>query len=79
MIKALELPTNQIPVRRGKMNQPNVITERKIGTTVFRVLAYRKVTKAEFNLALQMWFQKQRKKTLPENTTITIQTIFGVF
>jgi hypothetical protein len=27
---------------------------------------------------LQMWFQKQRKKTLPENTTITIQTIFGV-
>jgi hypothetical protein len=58
---------------------PNVVTERKIGDCIVRVLAYRKVTESEFNQALNVWFKQNRKRTLPKNGMVTIQTIFGQF
>jgi hypothetical protein len=61
------------------MNQPNVVTERKIDDCTVRVLAFRKVTESEFNQALNVWLNKSRKKTLPKNKIVTIQTTFGLF
>jgi len=58
---------------------PNVITEKKIGSTVFRVVAYRKVTDLEFAHALQGYFQSERRKTLPKNKVITFYSSFGLF
>jgi hypothetical protein len=61
------------------MNLPNVVTERKIDDCTVRVLAFRKVTESEFNQALNVWFKQNRKRTLPKNKTVTIQTTFGQF
>jgi hypothetical protein len=61
------------------MNLPNVVTERKIDDCIVRVLAFRKVTESEFNQALNVWFNQNRKKTLPKNKIVTIQTTFGQF
>jgi hypothetical protein len=61
------------------MNPPNVVTERKIGDCTVRVLAFRKVTETEFNQALNAWLKQNRKKSLPKNKTVTIQTILGLF
>jgi hypothetical protein len=61
------------------MNLPNVVTERKIGGCLVRVLAFRKVTESEFNQAVNVWLKQNRKKTLPKNKIVTIQTTFGQF
>jgi len=61
------------------MKLPQVITEKTVGSTVVQVLAYRKVTESEFKQALQMWFATMRRKTLPKNQKIIIQTTFGQF
>ena len=61
------------------MELPQVVTEKTIGSTIVQVLAYRKVTEPEFKIALQMWFKSMRRKTLPKNKIIQIQTTFGQF
>jgi hypothetical protein len=61
------------------MNLPNVVTERKIDDCIVHVLAFRKVTDSEFNQALNVWLNKSRKRTLPKNKIVTIQTTFGLF
>jgi hypothetical protein len=58
---------------------PNVVTERKIDGCTVSVLAFRKVTEAEFNQALNNWLRKKRIKTLSKYKTVKIQTIFGQF
>ena len=73
------VPTNYIPTRRDQVKRPDVITELKIENTIVRVLAYRKVTDSEFQHALQAWKRKRKIKTLPENKTITIESILGIF
>jgi hypothetical protein len=61
------------------MTLPNVVTERKIDGCIVRVLAFRRVTESEFNQALNVWLKQNRKKTLPKNEIVKIQTTFGQF
>ena len=58
---------------------PNVVTEKRIGSAVFRVIAFRKVTDLEFAHALQTYFQSKRRKTLPKNKVIDFYTTSGLF
>ena len=59
------------------MFKPNVITEKTIGRTIVRVVAYRKLTESEFLEALQTWIKTKRLTSLPANETITIQSAIG--
>ena len=65
--------------RMTTMGFQNVVTEKRIGSTVFRVIAYRKVTDLEFAHTLQAYFQTNRRKTLPKNKIITFYSTFGLF
>lgn len=44
----------------------------------FRVVAYRALTQSELLLVLSMWRRQQRRKSLPRNQVITVQSIIGL-
>ena len=59
------------------MQTPNVLNELRTGNAVFKIYAYRKLSKEECMQAVGMYMRSKHLKKMPKSGTHTIYTIIG--